>query len=215
MSCMLGFTLSKLNLLILVTAIFAIVSFFMFGLTDMIISNAAQRMVNNYAQSISIISSSKDMCYTTSATVPEVIEYFGGMQLTKRYYYLMYINREPKAYQEGKLSTLILQVASRKEPDKLIAAKGIVLNARITFFEWPIEETGVFAEVKESESITIDPMSPEVPKNTFKLVKETYLGKSYLYIIACSSASGVCEQNMQKASCLLGRSSPCFPPCGG
>ncbi len=58
-------------------------------------------------------------------------------------------------------------------------------------------------------------MSPELPKNSFKIIKETYLGDNYLHIIACSSYAGVCEQNTQEASKLvrssLSRVSICFP----
>ncbi len=88
---MLGFTLSKMNLLILVTALFAIIAFFMFSLTDIMVGRAAQQMVDSYVQSIAIAVSGKELCSMSPFTVPETIQYFGGMQPSKSYYYLLYI----------------------------------------------------------------------------------------------------------------------------
>ena len=214
---MLGFILSKLNLLILVTAMFAIISFFLFGLTGVVVSNLAQLLVKDYSESVfGLVSGGQDqLCHSSSVVIPESIEYFGGLMPSQRFYYVMNIKRFPPEFEEGKLSTLIFQIASRKEPDKIIATSSIDVNARIFLYDW---ETEPLDRLVEKSSITLDPESMGVArKNSMVLAKEVYNGKTYLHIIACSSSGGICETNLGRASCWLStcysppRQSNCFP----
>ncbi|MFA4855670.1 MAG: hypothetical protein WC634_03735 [archaeon] len=213
---MLGFILSKLNLLILVTAMFAIISFFLFGLTGIVVSNLAQLLVKDYSESVfGLVSGGQDqLCHSSSVVIPESIEYFGGLMPSQRFYYVMNIKRFPVEFEEGKLSTLIFQIASRKEPDKIIATSSIDVNARIFLYDWDIE----LDRLVEKSSITLDPESMGVArKNSMVLAKEVYNGKTYLHIIACSSSGGICETNLDRASCWLStcysepRQSSCLP----
>ncbi len=211
---MLGFTLSKLNLLILVTALFAIIAFFLFQLTGMMVSVLAQQMVTDYSETIFGIVVQPSLCRKSNVTIPESIEYFGGLMPTKRFYYVMHIKRYPEQPVEGQLSTLILQIANRKESDKIIATSSIDLNASILLYDWDSEND----IMSEQSAITFDPESTGIAtKNSMQLIKEVYNGKSYLHIIACSSSAGLCERNLGRASCWLSqcseqkRSSTCFP----
>ncbi len=214
---MLGFTLSKLNLLILVTALFAIISFFLFSLSHIVVSDLAQQMVNDYAGTVDGLVRGELLCRKSSVTVPESIEYFGGLAPSQRFYYVMYVKRyPPEGAEEGKLNTLIFQIANRKERGKIIATSSIDVNAEILLYEWNSKEDLL---AYESE-LVIDPMSSGLSvtstKNSFVLIKEVYMGRSYLHIIGCSSGAGICETNLTKASCMLcsaqSRVSTCFPP---
>ena len=216
---MMGFTLSKLNLLILVTVLFSIISFFLFALTGIVVGNLAQLMVRDYSESVfGLVGGGDDkLCHTTTVTVPESLKYFGGMTPTQYFYYIMNIKRLPKEFDEKRLSTLIFQIASRKEPDKIIATSGIDINAQIIFYDW---ETDPEDRLVETGSITLDPMSIGIsPKNSMILIKEVYNGKTYLHVIACSSSASQCAVNLDRASCWLStcedagkrRESSCFP----
>jgi len=212
---MLGFTLSKLNLLILVTALFAIISFFMLSLADIVVSNLAQQMANDYTTAVQGIALGDNICRTSSTTVPESIQYFGGLMPAQRFYYVLYIKRyPPEGASEGKPNSLIFQVASRREKEKIIATSSLELNATILLYDWdPVNDTFV-----EKDTIMVDPESKGVAtKNSVYYVKEIFQGKKYLHIIACSSYGGVCERNIDRASCWLKecaeipRESSCFP----
>jgi hypothetical protein len=125
----------------------------------------------------------------------------------------MNVKRFPEKYEEGQLSTLIFQIASRKEPEKIIATSSIIINARIFLYDW---ETAPLDQVVEKSSITLDPESMGIArKNSMVLVKEVYEGKTQLHIIACSSGASICENNKQRVSNLIyantGRCSSCFP----
>jgi len=211
---MLGFTLSKLNLLILVTAMFAIISFFLFSLTSIVVSDLAQQMVNDYSETVFGLVKGEILCRKASATIPESIEYFGGLMPSQRFYYVMNIKRYPEEFREDALNALIFQIASRKERDKIIATSSLDLNARIYLYDWdPMTDT-----MEEKSVLEIDPESAGVAtKNSTVFIKEVYKGKNYLHIIACSSYSAICERNLDWASCWVSkcaenkRNSTCFP----
>ncbi len=214
---MMGFTLSKLNLLILVTVLFAIISFFMFALTGIVVGNLAQLMVKDYSISVfGLVSGGEDkLCHTTDVTIPESLKYFGGLTPTQYFYYVLNVKRFPREFEEDRLSTLIFQIASRKEPDKIIATSSIDINAEIIFYDW---ETDPEDRLVEKDSLTLDPLSIGIaPKNSMKLIKEVYNGKTYIHIIACSSSASQCAVNFDRASCWLStcsdepRESSCFP----
>ncbi len=212
---MLGFTLSKLNLLILVTAIFTIIAFFLFSLTDIVISDLAQQHVKDYSETVFGLVSGEMLCRKTTVTIPESIEYFGGLAPSKRLYYVMHLKRYPNHPKEGQLTTLIFQIASRKDPDRVIATSSIDINAKIFLYDWD-PELNLFTE---GRSLTLDPESTgdQGAKNSMVLVKEVFGGESYLHVIACSSSAAMCETNLGRASCWLDkcysepRKSICFP----
>jgi len=210
---MLGFTLSKLNLLILVTALFAIISFFLFSLSDIVVSNMAQQMVSDYSSTVDGMVRGQLLCRKSSVTVPESIEYFGGLAPSKRFYYVMFLKKYPPGgAEEGELNSLIFQVANRKEQGKIIATSNIDVNAEIHLYEWNSKED----ILTEEEVITIDPQSSGIStKNSLILIKEVYQGRSQLHIISCSSSAGICERNLTRASCMIcdseNRVSTCFP----
>jgi len=211
---MLGFTLSKLNLLILVTALFAIISFFMFALTQLMVANLAQEIARDAGETVFGVVTGEMLCRESSATFPEFIEYFGGLMPARRFYYVMKIKRFPDVPEEGKLNSLIFQISSRKEPEKIVASSSIDVNAEILLYDWdPVTDI-----MSVSSSLDIDPESSGIStKNSLVLVKEIYEGKAYLHVIACSSSAGLCERNLGRASCWLklcspnNRESSCFP----
>jgi hypothetical protein len=207
---MLGFTLSKLNLLILVTATFAIVAYFMFGLTDVIISNAAQQTVNTYAEKAASVITSDSLCFKTEITVPQYITYFGSGREAQRFFYQMSISRHPEDYDEAQLTSVIFGISDRKNPGKLRAASSVDVNAQVIFYDWNPTEIDIVDET--AKSVILDPQSVEPVKDSLIIVKEVLAGKKYLHVIACSSG-GTCEANLQEVACrkLGGRKSSCLP----
>ena len=194
---MLGFTLSKLNLLILVTALFGIIAFFLFTLTDMMVARSAQQMVNDLVETTAGITTGDAFCKEETVTIPEEITYFSG----RRFYYIMRISREPAKYDPQYLSKLIFKVAARKEQTKFIATNSYDMNAEILLYQWPVAE--ITTDLKEQSSIILDPTSETTASNSVKLIKEVYYGKNFLHVIACNTDSGQCEINKSYAGCCL------------
>jgi hypothetical protein len=210
---MLGFALSKMNLLILVTALFGIIAFFLFTLTDMMVARSAQQMVNDLVETTAGITTGDAFCKEETVTIPEEITYFSG----KRFYYIMKISREPAGYNPEYLSKLIFKVAARKEQSKFIATNSYDMNAEILLYQWPVAGGGLATDLKEQSSIILDPMSETLPSNSVKLIKEVYNGENFLHVIACNTGSGQCEMNKGYAGCCVkqwrdGKASTCLPP---
>jgi hypothetical protein len=179
-----------MNLLILVTALFAIVAYFMFGLTDFFVASSATQMVNAKAEQALGIANSDKLCFSSPVNIPSVIKYFGD---SKDFYYAMKISREPETTIPDKDNTLIFSIVNRREQNRVIAAKSIGIDAEIILFEWNSKEDIL---TQKKDSILIDPQAT-VPVNSFMLIKETFKGKNYLYVIACSFTSNICYGNMQ------------------
>ncbi|MBN2067562.1 MAG: hypothetical protein JW744_03785 [Candidatus Diapherotrites archaeon] len=201
---MMGFTLSKMNLLILVTAIFAIIAFFMMHLLGIMVGWTAQRMVNEYIGTIDGLARSTTPYFKETITVPDSISYFGGIGESNRFFYVIEIAREPEEYNPKYLTKVILKIASRKEQDKFIATKSSDINAQVYLYQWPVSEGSITTNIAEQSSITIDPYRGlGTFSNSMVLVKESYKGKNYMHIVVCSSASGQCDQNLKYAACCI------------
>ncbi len=206
---MLGFTLSKINLLLLVTATFAIIAYFMFGLEGMIISQAAQQTAEAYGEKASAAITSDSLCFKTDITVPKSISYYGS----KEFFYLMHISRYPETYDPEYLTSVIFSISDRSSPDKLRAASRIDLNAEVIFYDW---DPLLLNEIDNTpSSITLDPQSRSPQKNSFIMIKEILLGKTILHVIACS-AGNTCLANLDAVGCTVkaergGATSNCIP----
>lgn len=209
---MLGFTLSKLNLLILVTALFGIIAFFLFVLTDMMVARSAQQMVNDLVETTAGITTGDAFCKEETVTIPEEITYFSG----KRFYYIMKISREPAEYDPQYFSKLIFKVAARKEQSKFIATNSYDMNAEILLYQWPVAGGTIASDLKEQSSIILDPMSETTASNSVKLIKEVYNGENFLHVIACNTYPGQCKINQGYAGCCVktwrGEESSCLKP---
>ncbi len=210
---MLGFTLSKLNLLILVTALFGIIAFFLFVLTDMMVARSAQQMVSDLVETTAGITTGDAFCKEETVTIPEEITYFSG----RRFYYIMKISREPAEYNPEYLSKLIFKVASRKEQTKFIATNSYDMNAEILLYQWPVAGGVIATDLKEQSSSILDPMSEPPVSNSIMLIKEVYNRENFLHVIACNTDPGQCEINKSYAGCCVkkwrdGKASTCLPP---
>ncbi len=210
---MLGFTLSKLNLLILVTATFAMVAFFMIGITDFVISISAQQTLDTYAEKAANVITSESLCFRTEVTIPKHISYFGGVSAASRFFYLMFIARLPADYDPEYLTSVVFAISDSTDPTKLRAASRIDVNAEVIFYDWNPSEMNIIDD--SVSSIKLDPQSALMPKDSFIIIKEVLEGHTFLHIIACSSG-GTCPSNVQDVACnkiksVRGKESACLP----
>ncbi len=214
---MLGFTLSKLNLLILVTALFAIIAFFMGNISEMMVGWTAQRMINGYITAIDGVTRSNVSCFQEQMTIPSHISYFGGLEQSSRFFYVMEITREPEEYDPEYLTKVIIKIANRKDQDKFIATNSVDVNARVYLYQWPVADGSITTDIEEQSSVLMDPAKGlSISSNSALLIKEEYMGKNYVHIILCSSGPGQCELNKGYAGCCIkkcrGKESSCVEP---
>ena len=216
---MLGFTLSKLNMLILVTAMFVIIVFFMQSLTSIVVANQANQLVSSYIEKTSSAILSESLCFKTGVTVPEFITYFGGAtQGEKLFIYALKISKVEDLAGEG-LSSLIMSVSNRQFQEKFLAAKRVDVKARIKIYDWNPETDTI---VESGEGFTLIDPQAFPPINSFVLIKEVFRDQTFLHVIPCAGEAAlnrpertVCNYNAARIGCLLlqerGVASACVP----
>ncbi len=206
-------------MLILATAVFVIILFFMNSLTPIVVGIEAQKMVEGYLEKTSTAVLSESLCFKTSVTVPESIGYFGGAtQSEKRFFYVLKISSVKDPAQQNPAS-FIMGVANRQFQESFLAAQRIDVKANIRIFNWDTS-TDTIAESLELATL-IDPQAFP-PINSFVLIKEVFRDETFLYVIPCSSHSqaslasrGTCVNNTEKVGCIVkqerGVASACVP----
>ena len=213
---MLGFILSKINLLILVVAIFAIVSFFTFGLTDLAKINEARLLLDRVSQKSFALVSSPSYCFSDSFDLPKLIHVAG-----EDFYYVLKISVETIEKQNGNggqkpISVVIFSLHPRLEYVKFIqgdrdveppsvAASSFRTTAHVALYSDEYAGTGYirpgFGLVDKSsdypgnlggdiEGIILDPNTTD-QYNTVEFLKEIRGGESYVYIFPCTATGCV------------------------
>ncbi|HLC78919.1 MAG TPA: hypothetical protein VJG83_00680 [archaeon] len=195
---MLDFILSKLNLLILVTAIFAIVSFFAFSLSDIAKVKEAAELVSKIKEKSFALASSPSYCLSDGHDLPGDLSIAGGS-----FYYVMKISKRQLETAGGdNLNVLIFSLYQREEikksfDDSTYEAKAIAANSFRTSSELHLygqdydgtDYSGAIADsVEGKEEIFVDPQATN-PVDSVEFIKEIEGGEGKLYVIGCSSAA--------------------------
>lgn len=195
---MLDFILSKLNLLILVTAIFAIISFFALGLTEISKVKIASEEVSRVKEQSFALVSSPSYCFSGAYSLPDRLSIAGSS-----FYYVLGISKREITTKDGTVNTLIFSIYPREEVKKrfqenstyvakAIAADSFRTKADIRLYSelyhGSYYDGGIFnAGDLGADDLWVDPQAV-VPVNRVEFVKEIQGGKATLYVIACNSA---------------------------
>lgn len=189
---MFGFTLSKLNLLIFVIAVFGILAFFMFHFTESIKSKQLNELVNDYAINISEMVSSPSYCDSLQRYLPSTLRI-----VQTDLYYVMKISIQESGEEDefgNSLRYVIFSASERRDPDRIIAASSFKTTAQV-FLYTNNKDQCPSGNYCSQDYIVFDPEA-SVPVNSFWAVKEIQEGEKKLYIVSCTVTSGivsVCE----------------------
>lgn len=199
---MLGFILSKMNLLILVTAIFAIVGFFTIGLIDITEVNEASELASRLKEKSFALANASNFCLSDSYDLPKDFFIAG-----RSFLYVLKVSTRTIDVDGDHINILIFSVFPRREIQKsyqdssylpkAIAAQSFRTSSIITLYsqEYNYDETtstlAYMGEVRDDwyleDEIIVDPQAIN-PANQLELIREVIDGKPYLYVIACNSA---------------------------
>lgn len=203
---MLGFTLSKINLMIFAVAIFIIVFYFTSSLDDSLKVRELNDLVNSHALVASEMISSPSFCDSLQRNLPDRLDLGNFSSL----YYVLKISaikREP----DSELTTIIFSAAERNEPDRIRAASSISTTAKVVLVSSggrsqdecspppafsDTSTTGSYCQANVPEGITntqilLDPQDGLGKlRNRFFLIKQFEQGELFLYIIPCGVYSG-------------------------
>lgn len=192
---MLGFTLSKINLLIFVVAIFSIVLFFIYSFSGILIENIANDYIRIHNQDAFTLVGSPSLCAAQVHYLKDSIE-SGSGNTGRGLYYIMNIK---KAKGKDGMNKMIFQLAPRKTPEQFIAAASFDTKADFNFFDFEELTSGDTINVYD-ENTLLDPQA-KIPSNAYIILKEVNSGQTTVYVIPCSSRRG------SECSLLLGKAS--------
>ncbi len=196
---MLEFILSKMNLLILVMAMVAIIGFFTFGLVDITKVSEAGKLVSKIKETSFAFASSPSYCFSDAYILPDEIEVAGSS-----FYYVMRISKRVIEPEDGgpPINVLIFSMYPRDEmkkamtedyEPKAIAASSFRTKAEIhlwskTYFDSGngLSYEGDYEEHMD-EDIFIDPQAV-TPANAIEFVKEVEDGQPKLYVTVCGTS---------------------------
>ncbi|MEW6295790.1 MAG: hypothetical protein AB1467_05895 [Candidatus Diapherotrites archaeon] len=183
-----------MNLLILVSAVFVIISFFMISLSNVMLESVASSYIKQKEKDVyNIAVVSQSLCETNTFYLQNSIETNPSNAFSRGLYYAMVIKSLPL---DSGLNRIIFQIFPRTDLTHLIAADSFDVNAEIRFFDCT---TGTCSEASQ---IKLDPQDIDSENhriNAFVLVKEVVGGKKILYFIPCSTQGKVCLANFGKA----------------
>ncbi|MFH1587113.1 MAG: hypothetical protein ABID38_04610 [Candidatus Diapherotrites archaeon] len=189
---MLGYILSKINLLIFVVAIFSIVTYFTFGLVEIVKADQSRLLLRESSKKLSSILSSS----TTCEVVYDVFRPSVNV-LERKNYYVVRVTTQEIMVDDKAVDYLIYSMFDRREyiddPDeaKSITASSVrTMDSEINFYYWDnCDYTDVCSrDWQDSEEAIIDPQSTS-QANTLIYVKELEGGITKLHVIPCSISS--------------------------
>jgi len=201
---MLGFTLSKLNLLIFVIALATIILFFSTGLYNVMVGQRAGQIAERLSYSASSLVASETTCDSIVLHLPKYINVFSGAEIesTTGTPYLLRITSIPRPGNED-INYLVFSVALKTNPDNPVAAVRLQTIASIRLFDLNVK-TPSWQEQRElllnplgAESINVGPTEIQgslLPDNRIVIIKES-LVKPVIYIFPCTITSEIssCE----------------------
>lgn len=194
---MLGFTLSKMNLLIFCTAIFVIVYFFTGHLDDSLKVRELNDMLNGHVIIASEMLSSPSFCDSLKRSIPPRLD-LGNFS---SFYYVLKVSAV-KEDPNSPLTTVIFSAAERKNPDRVLAASSFNTTAKVVLLPSvgqefrrcdgsDIGDTTGFCEQSEltNQQFIMDPQESITGslRNRFFFVKQYEGEELHLYILTCGS----------------------------
>lgn len=201
---MLGFTLSKMNLLIFVFAIFIILGYFLASLTNIVIAQNAQQIATQYGDLAYGKVKSNTLCdRSDSVRIPREINIFGsaGGNSGQNYFYVMAFSQNTK----GKQNTLIVSVAPRKKPDNILASASFDSATEFKFYSLNVNDLTLADKDSAGNFLNKTVLDPQasIPVDSVSLVKEVFEGKTIMHVIPCSSTLAICASAMGQVGCIL------------
>ncbi|MBU0635623.1 hypothetical protein KKE06_01205 [Candidatus Micrarchaeota archaeon] len=210
---MLAFILSKMNLLLMVTAIFAIMAYFTFFVSQSVVLREAQEVLNRFSEDTYGVLTSSGQCHQTIVPIPHYIYAVGSGERRNQLRFLVSISKINIPGEKTQLSFSLL----RKKDEKVLAAKLFATNAEVNLYSWDPSTGGTIAEETGSDpTIVLNPVSEPLETDSLLLIKEVYHGSTNLYAVPCNNEAAVCAANYGQLTCLVKKSrgiSACTGDC--
>ena len=198
---MLDFILGKLNLLIMVTAIFAIVAYFSFFVDQSVVDRKASQILSRFAEDTRTTVNAQNLCNKSTLTVPPYLCSQGCGSSGNRTYFKVRISRiSGSGTEPNTLVYSLLETKAGVSEGRILSSEPYQMKADIRLFDFDVD-IGLFREAT-GNSIVLNPQSAPSPTDSILLVKETFEGRETLFVVPCSSDIGAltdyCSDNFDE-----------------
>ncbi len=170
---MIEFTLSKINLLILVIALFSIISFFALNVGRIFLVGEVKQELEKYSITLNGMVIAPTTCDSQPFSIPPKFTSFGN-----NVYYRLHISKAP----DPGGTRVIFTVSDVRAPDKVLAAASLATEAEVVVYSL---EGGPVSVLNDLEDLELDPQAVP-PVNAFYAVVSVNSGKKTLHIFPCS-----------------------------
>lgn len=193
---MIEFSLSKLNLLIFVTAVAAIVIFFITSFNSSLKTRQSYEIVYRIGKEIKTGIENESYCTVKFINIPKTVQTNSGTSDAFNMRYKLNVS----AYNLGNdAKKLVLSIMDRKEKPKIYAAYDIDYNGSIALYEsksctsdFPnctISQSQ--SSVSNSVSVDFDPSKRDSIDTQILFAKIISNGKPFIFLIPCLEKNGI------------------------
>ena len=184
---MFGFTLSKLNMLIFVTAVFVIVVFFMGKMDDSIKAKQLSDLISSQGIISAEMLSSPNFCDSINRYFPTTISTYA-----EQLYYVVKISTLETTDDQGNKKTLVIfSAADRLNKTHSLTSTSFYTDSEVHIYSNNQDQCPGTAWCEPApQELTLDP-NARTPTNSMWIVKEVENGKKKLYIFPCTFTSAI------------------------
>lgn len=189
---MIEFTLSKLNLLVFVLAVTAIVIFFMNTINSNLRTRQAYEIVYKVGQEIKIGVDNPSYCSVKYAEIPKRLQINHGFTSSYNIDYLLNISAYDIPENDGKQKMVLAILDSRKK--NIYAAYDLDFNGIVHFYYWEYNsDTGKYTfEKKEDENyLDLAPDQRNSIDQTIVIAKKIRDGQTHIHLFACGRRGNI------------------------
>jgi len=177
---MIGFALSKLNMLILVTALFSIIVFFTFSMDNITVGGQANRIARQTRQILESVLESDQICTKRDFAIPPHIKslYTGNL------FYVMNVRRNVLEEKQQLVIEITKRPVREGIKESVVASGKVETKGTIHIYHWD----DVTNSLVKADKTTLDPQArEELMNDILVMIKETHKGEDNLYLIPCPS----------------------------
>ena len=203
---MFDFTLSKINMLIFVTAIAVVVIFFMNTLNDNLKTRQSYELAFKIGKEIKSVIDSDSYCSIKFIEVPKTIRISEGSNLSGMPYKLGF-----KSYSQFENESLVIYLSDIKEQN-ILGAYNLDYNGTINFYSSVYNDDGKYNfDNESSEELIYYPRKESSKETKYLIIKQIIDNENSYNVIPCEKKNGkysckkyVCEENetLREISCL-------------
>jgi hypothetical protein len=180
---MIEFTLSKLNLLIFVLSIAAIVIFFMNTVNSNLQTRQSYELAYKVGQEVESILNSESYCSSRYVNIPNTIQLNSGEHSRNNLNYILRIYDFPSDNLDDK-NKLVFTIMDKRN-NEIYAAYDIDYNGVVNFYNYNLTASNYIYNPTTDGYLDLNPTKKDSIDNKIIIAKKIKAGRQHIYVFAC------------------------------